>query len=86
MPIACAGKSLIRVNNIGFLKIVAASISIPGKPKRATHPVTPLSLSGFFLFYLISQSGIFVPGLAVYSFSYAFSSLVGLKKAGNYIS
>jgi hypothetical protein len=31
--------------------------------------------------YLISQSGIFVPGLAVYSFSYTFSSLVGLKKA-----
>ena len=26
-------------------------------------------------------SGIFMPGLAVYSFSYAFSSLVGLKKA-----
>jgi len=27
-----------------------------------------------------------LPGLAVYSFSYAFSSLVGMKKAWDYIS
>jgi len=38
------------------------------------------SLSGCFLLYLILQSGIFVPSLAVYSFLCAFSSLVGLKK------
>jgi hypothetical protein len=51
------------------------------------HLVAPLlSLSGFFLLSLKSQSGIFVPGLAAYSYSCASSSLVGLKKASNYIS
>jgi hypothetical protein len=42
-----------------------------------------------FLYGFVSRklfAVIFVPGLAAYSYSCAFSSLVGLKKASNYIS
>jgi hypothetical protein len=55
-------------------------------PFSASVTVRGISLSGSFLLSLISQSGIFVLGLAVYSFSCAFSSLVGLKKACGYSS
>jgi len=77
--VSCAYRSLSVPVLDGSLACLY-SASILEKSLPAIHPARSLSLSDFFLLYLISQSGIFVPGLAVYSFSYAFSSLVGLKK------
>jgi hypothetical protein len=62
------------------------SASIPWKSSIPIRPATPTFLSGSFQLSFKSQSGIFVPGLAAYSYSYASSSLVGLKKASDYFS
>jgi hypothetical protein len=62
------------------------SASIPWKLSIPIRPATPVFLYGSFMLSFKSQSGIFVPGLAAYSYSYVSSPLVGLKKASDYIS
>src|SRR5664280_1823103 len=80
LPVFCAYLLLSVPVSDGSLSALYSG-SVPEKSWVPIRLATPLSLFGFSPLSLISQSGIFVLGLAVYSFSCASSSLVGLKKA-----